>query len=84
MSLRLIELSRLSGLGKVAIAYLKLSMLSLKQLRDLEPSLRDLPDDEVAIIREQIYAMAQLAYDSYKEQRDSKFAVGLGQVDDKK
>jgi hypothetical protein len=59
-------------------------MMSLKRLREIEPKLRDLPDEQVAVIRDRIYEMAHLAYDSYKEHRDSKFPVGLAEVDDKK
>lgn len=59
-------------------------MISLKRLRELEPKLVNASDEEVALIREKIYEMAHLAYDSYKEDRDSKFAVGLAEVDDEK
>ena len=59
-------------------------MMSLKRIREIEPKLRDLPDEQVALIRDRIYEMAQLAYDSYREQRDSKFPVGLAEVDGKK
>jgi hypothetical protein len=59
-------------------------MMSLRRIRELEPKLQDLPDEQVALIRDRIYEMAHLAYDSYKEQRDSKFSVGLAEVDDKK
>jgi hypothetical protein len=59
-------------------------MLSLNRIRELEPKLKDCSDEEVAIIREKLYEMAQLSYDSYKEHRDSKFAVGLGEIDDTK
>ena len=44
----------------------------------------DASDEEVALIREKIYGLAQLAYDSYKEERDSKFAVGSADMDDTK
>lgn len=59
-------------------------MISLKQLRELEPTLQNSSDEEVALMREKIYEMAQLAYDSYKEDRDSKFAVGSEDIDDTK
>lgn len=59
-------------------------MISLKRIRELEPKLKDASDEEVALIREKIYGLAQLAYDSYKEERDSKFAVGSEDVDDNK
>ena len=59
-------------------------MISLNRIREIEPKLRDLSDEQVAEIRDRIYEMAQLAYDSYKEQRDSKFPVGSVEVDDRK
>lgn len=57
--------------------------MSLKRLRELEPKLANASDEEVALIRERIYEMAHLAHDSYKEERDSKFSVGLEEVDDR-
>lgn len=57
-------------------------MISLDRMRELEPKLKDCSDEEVALIREKVYAMAQLAYDSYKEDHDSKFAVGSNVVDE--
>lgn len=58
--------------------------MSLKHLREIEPKLANASDEEVALIREKIYEVAHLAYDSYKEDRDSKFAVGSAEVDDEK
>ena len=69
---------------RVGFAYLSLTMISLKRIRELEPKLNNLSDKEVADIRERIYEMAQLAYDSYKEDYDSKFAVGSADVDEEK
>ena len=59
-------------------------MLSLNRIRELEPKLRTLSDEEVVVIRDRVYEMAQLAYDSYKEHKDSNFPVGLTSVDDTK
>jgi len=53
-------------------------------MRELEPKLRDCTDEQVAIVREKIYQVAQLAYDSYKETNDSKFPLGSIKVDDNK
>ena len=53
-------------------------------MREIEPKLRDLSDGQVAEIRDLIYELAQLAYDSYKEQNDSKFPVGSVELDDRK
>ena len=71
-------------MGKRPTVYLLLIMLSLNRIRELEPKLRTLSDEEVVVIRDRIYEMAQLAYDSYKEQKDSNFPVGLTSVDDTK
>tara|TARA_B100001939_G_scaffold290812_1_gene262384 strand:+ start:283 stop:462 length:180 start_codon:yes stop_codon:yes gene_type:complete len=59
-------------------------MITLSRIREIEPSLRDASDEEVAQIRDQIYGLAQLAYDCYKKENDSKFPMGSLQVDDMK
>jgi hypothetical protein len=59
-------------------------MISLARIRELEPKLQNTSDAEVAVVREKIYQMANLAMDSYEEQKDSNFSVGLGDVDEKK
>jgi hypothetical protein len=48
-------------------------------MRDLEPKLKNSSDEDVALIREKVYQMARLAMDSYEEQNDSKFSVGLNE-----
>jgi hypothetical protein len=56
-------------------------MFSLARMRELEPELKHASDEEVARIRAKIYEIAQLAYDSYTERRDSNFAVGSRDMD---
>jgi hypothetical protein len=50
-------------------------MLSLKQIREYEPKLKDASDEEVALIREKLY---ELGYN------DSKFPVGSTNIDEDK
>lgn len=53
-------------------------MLSLQQLRKLDPSLAKLADDEVEALREDFYTMAQIAFDVWWEQKGgSNNPVGL-------
>jgi hypothetical protein len=47
-------------------------MITLEQLRKLEPSLKDLPDDEVFRIRELIYDHAELALSCFLETKTGK------------
>lgn len=56
-------------------------MISLNRLRELEPKLKDASDEEVAVIREKLYQLAQLAYENYE---DSKIPVGSTAIDEKK
>ena len=59
-------------------------MISLDRIRELEPTLKDAPDEVVAQIREQLYALGQLAFDSWVEENGSKIPVGLKKVDIKR
>ena len=59
-------------------------MISLKRLRELEPSLANASDEEVALVREKIYELAHIAYDSYRLESGSNFPVGSADVDDEK
>lgn len=47
-------------------------MITLKQLRELEPSLKDLPDEEVYRIRELLYDQATLALECFLETKTGK------------
>lgn len=38
-------------------------------MRKLEPSLEEKTDEEVAEIRDQLYGMAELAFESYQNQK---------------
>ena len=44
-------------------------MLSIEQIRELEPTLRDAPDEDIESIRESIYAHAQLALECFLEEK---------------
>jgi hypothetical protein len=59
-------------------------MISLDRIRELEPTLKDAPDEDVAIIREQLYALGQLAFDTWTVKNGSKIAVGLKELDESK
>ena len=61
--------------------YLPLTMLSLKQIREYEPKLKDASDEEVALIREKLYELGHIAMDSYN---DSKFPLGSTNIDEDK
>ena len=53
-------------------------MLSLEQCREIDPRLRDLPDELVEEIRDKLYALGQLAFDEWTEEQDvSKIPVGI-------
>tara|TARA_B100000508_G_C11341878_1_gene219555 strand:+ start:379 stop:555 length:177 start_codon:yes stop_codon:yes gene_type:complete len=58
--------------------------MSLKRLREIEPKLATASDEEVALIREKIYELAHIAYDSYELQSGSNFSVGSEDVDEEK
>ncbi len=57
-------------------------MISLDRIRELEPTLKDAPDEYVAVIREQLYALGQLAFDTWTAKESSKIAVGLKELDE--
>lgn len=52
-------------------------MISLDQIRKLEPGLKNASDEEVAQIRERLYEMAQLSFESWMDENGSKIPVGL-------
>ena len=57
-------------------------MISLDQLRELEPKLKNASDKEVSAIREKLYGMAQLAYERWMDENGSKFPLGLTDGDE--
>lgn len=59
-------------------------MITLNRVRELVPRLKDAPDEEVAMIREKLYGLAELAFESYLDECGSKIPVGLKNSDDKK
>lgn len=53
-------------------------MISLERLREIEPALEKVSDEELAVIRNLLYAQGQLAFECWLEkQSDSKYPVGL-------
>ncbi len=59
----------------VAIEYLK-QMISIEQIRILEPSLQNAPDEVVIKIREKLYDLARLGIEDYLEEHGSNFPLG--------
>ncbi len=59
-------------------------MISLDRIRELEPKLKNASDEEVAIIREYLYGLGQLFYETWVDERGSKIPVGLEKLDDTK
>ncbi len=56
-------------------------MISLDRIRELEPKLKSASDEEVAIIREKLYGLAQLAFESWVDDNGSKIPLGLKEID---
>jgi hypothetical protein len=56
-------------------------MITLSHLRKIEPALASLSDDEVVLLREDLYGLAELALEIYELEHGSNFAVGSKQVD---
>lgn len=60
-------------------------MISLELLREVEPKLRYKSDDELIVIRNLLYSLAQLTLETYLEEKSgSKFPVrvdGLTTID---
>jgi hypothetical protein len=46
-------------------------MLTLEQCRQLDASLRDLSDEDLAALRDAVYAAAQLAFEVWQTERRS-------------
>ena len=57
-------------------------MISLDRIRELEPSLKDAPDEDVAIIREQLYGLGRLVFESWQSNSGSKIPMGLKSMDE--
>lgn len=51
-------------------------MLTLDQIRKLDPSLADVPDEELLVIRDCLYSTARIAFDTWQEQEGSKIPFG--------
>lgn len=56
-------------------------MISLDHIRELEPKLKNVSDEEVAIIREKLYGLGQLMFETWTDDNDSKIPVGLRKID---
>ncbi len=52
-------------------------MLSLEKLRKLDPSLNDMPDEQLEVIRASYYEIAEVAFDAWYEEHGSKNPAGL-------
>ena len=57
-------------------------MISLDRIRELEPSLKNAPDEDVAIIREQLYGLGHLVFESWQSKSGSKIPMGLRNEND--
>ena len=57
-------------------------MISLDRIRELEPKLKDASDEEVAIIRDYLYGLGQLLYETWEDEQGSKIPVGLEKLDE--
>ncbi len=51
-------------------------MLTLDQIRKLDPSLADVPDEELLMIRDGLYGVANIALDAWQEKGGSKIPSG--------
>jgi len=56
-------------------------MISLKHLREIEPTLHTISDDELVLLREDLYGLAELAMEIYELEHGSNFSVGPNTVD---
>lgn len=45
-------------------------MMSLEELRKVEPKFKDLPDEELTLIRQFLYALGELVFDRWLAQRN--------------
>ena len=59
-------------------------MISLDQIRELEPSLKNAPDEDVALIREKLYGLGHLVFESWQSESGSKIPMGLRKIDEQK
>jgi len=60
-------------------------MLSLHQLRKIDPILKDLPDEEVLRMREQLYELGELIFEDWQRSRKCpKSPVGVLTVAEEK
>lgn len=57
-------------------------MISLEELRRLEPTLRDVSEDTLMEIRSQLYALGELAFDVWQRvQTGSNYPQGVVTLD---
>ena len=53
-------------------------MISIEELRKIDPEMENLSDEELTKVREMLYSLGQLAFDSWLEDNDgSKNPVGV-------
>ncbi len=52
-------------------------MLSVEQLRKIDPELRDITDENLEKIRETFYSISQLAFETFNKNYVSKNPIGV-------
>lgn len=53
-------------------------MISIADCRKLDPRLEKMSDEEVTKIRDSLYELGQLAFDTWLEEKGSNISVGYG------
>lgn len=53
-------------------------MISIEECRKLDPRLEKLSDEAVSKIRDSLYELGQLAFDTFMEEKGSNISVGYG------
>ena len=51
-------------------------MISIEECRKLDPRLEKMSDEEVRKIRDSLYELGQLAFDTWLEEKGSNISVG--------
>ena len=58
-------------------------MISLEELRKIDPSLEKIPDDELIRIRHSLYALGQLSIETFMERKTgSKYPIRVHGLND--
>lgn len=60
----------------VVIEYLKLKMISLEELRKIDPDLENISDEELIKIRHSLYSLGKLSLETFIEKKTgSKYPI---------